>query len=140
MHFVFYPDHEFRCPHVKHCPHLGGAALGTLVWAAEGETEWTDALHRQIDGLRAENSAKYEKIGQLTARIEQLERDLKAERQKQFKSKKEEPEAEIPPDAVPGDGPRKRGAPVGHPGWYRPRPTRFDRLVVVAAPGSKQIP
>lgn len=133
MHFVFYPDHEFRCPHVDHCPHLGGAALGTLVWAAEGETEWTDALHRQIDALRAENSAKYEKIGQLTARIEQLERELKAERQKQFKSKKDEPE--IPPETAAGEGPKKRGAPVGHPGWYRPRPTSFDRLVVVAAPG-----
>lgn len=46
MQFVFYPNHEFGCPHVKCCPHLGGAGLGTLVFAAEQETEWTDALHR----------------------------------------------------------------------------------------------
>ena len=37
MHFVFYPDHQFVCPHVRHCPHLGGAALGTLVNAAAAE-------------------------------------------------------------------------------------------------------
>ena len=30
--------------------------------------------------------------------------------------------------------PRKRGAPVGHPGWFRPTPTKYDVLVEVAAP------
>jgi hypothetical protein len=132
MHFVFYPNHQFGCRHVKCCPHLGGASLGSLVDAADEQTEWTDALHRQIDTLRAENSAKYEKIQQLTARIEQLERELKAERQKQFRAKPTEPSPEAPPVA---EGKKKRGAPLGHPGWHRPRPTRFDRLLAVAAPG-----
>jgi hypothetical protein len=131
MQFVFYPDHEFRCPHLKCCPHLGGAALGTLVLAAEQESEWTEALHRQMDALRAEASAKYEKIKELTSRVEQLERELKAERQKQFKSTPAEPGPEDPPKAA---GKKKRGAPVGHPGWYRQRPTTFDQLIAVAAP------
>jgi transposase len=134
MHFVFYPKHDYRCPHVSHCPHLGGAALGTLVDAADQQTEWTDALHRQIDALRAENTATHDKIEKLTARIEQLERELKAERQKQFKSKKEEPRPEEPQETNPAENKKKRGAPQGHPGWFRRRPTTFDRLMFVAAP------
>ena len=134
MHFVFYPKHQYGCPHVSHCPHLGGAALGMLVHAADEQTEWTDALMRQVDALRAENTAKFHKIEEQSARIEQLERELKAERQKQFKSKKEEPAEQVLPDAVPPQGPKKRGAPKGHPGWYRKRPGEFDQLVVVPAP------
>jgi hypothetical protein len=128
MHFVFYPNHEFRCPHVGHCPHLGGAALGTLVDAADERIEWTDALHRQIAGLREESTAKRHTIEELTARVEQLQRELKAERQKQFKAKKEEPSPEVPPESPPSEGRKKRGAPMGHPRWYRKRPTSFDRL------------
>ena len=107
MHFCFYPKHDYGCPHVMHCPHLGGAALGTLVHAADEQTEWMDALQRQVDSLRAENTAKYDKIEELTARIEQLERELKAERQKQFKAKKEEPTEADPSEPVQGQ--KKRG-------------------------------
>jgi hypothetical protein len=91
MHFCFYPKHEFGCPHVNHCPHLGGASLGSLVYAADEQTEWTDSLLRQVDGLREENAAKGHKIEKQAGRIEQRERELKAERQKQFKAKKVEP-------------------------------------------------
>jgi len=91
MHFCFYPKHDYGCPNVSHCPHLGGAALGTLVLAADEQTEWTDALMRQVDSLQAENADKSRRIEEQTARIGQLERELKAERQKQFKGKKEEP-------------------------------------------------
>jgi len=104
------------------------------VHAADEQTEWTNALHRQIDSLRAENTAKFHKIQEQAARIEQLERELKAERQKQFKSQKEEPAEQVLPDAVPSQSPKKRGAPKGHPGWYRQRPVEFDQLVVVPAP------
>jgi hypothetical protein len=62
MHFCFYPEHDYGCPHVMHCPHLGGAALGSLVLAADEQTEWMEALHRQIDSLRTENTAKCHKI------------------------------------------------------------------------------
>ena len=134
MHFVFYPKHEYGCPQVGHCPHLGGAALGGLVLAADEQTEWTNALHRQVDALREENSAKSRKIEELTAQVEQLQRELKAERQKQFHRRKEEPAAEEPESTTPQDT-KKRGAPLGHPGWYRRRPVGFDEAVFVPAPG-----
>jgi hypothetical protein len=133
MHFVFYPKHEFGCRHVDHCPHLGWASLGSLVHAADQQTEWTDALLRQIDALRADGAAKSQKIQQLAARVEQLECELKAERQKQFTRKTDEPVPEEPDSAALQDK-KRRGAPAGHPGWYRKRPTTFDRLILVAAP------
>ena len=135
MHFVFYPKHEFGCRHVASCPHLGGASLGLLVHAADQQTEWTNSLLRQIDGLRAECSAKSGRIAELTAQVEQLQCELKAERQKQFQRKKDAP-AKGESESAPPQGKKRRGAPVGHPGWYRPRPATFDRLILVSAPGT----
>ena len=134
MQFSFYPKHEHGCPHVGHCPHLGGAALGTLVLAASRQTEWTGALHRQVDALRGQIASQAQVIQDLTARNEQLQRELTAERQKQFKRKKEEPVKAETPDIGAGQGGKKRGAPVGHPGWHRKRPVEFDRLLEVSAP------
>ena len=135
MQFAFYPKHEYGCPHVSHCPHLGGAALGFLVHAAEECTEWTDSLLRQIDALRTEDTAKGSKIEALTAENEQLKRELKAERQKQFKATASKDEQEAVPDNNASEaGPKKRGAPMGHPGWFRPTPTRIDRTIFVPAP------
>lgn len=134
MQFVFYPKHQYGCPHVSHCPHLGGAALGSIVLSANSNDEWLQSLLRQIDALRAENTAKYHKIEELTAEVEQLKRELKAERQKQFKATASKDEEDAVADRPPETGPKKRGAPVGHPGWFRPTPTRIDRTILVPAP------
>ena len=49
MGFSFYPKHEHNCPNVSHCPHLGGAALGTLVLLANEQELSRRALHATID-------------------------------------------------------------------------------------------
>jgi transposase len=134
MQFVFYPKHQYRCPHVSHCPHLGGAALGSVVLSANANDQQYQAMLRQIDALRAENTAKYSKIEALTAENEQLKRELKAERQKQFKAAASKDEEDAVPNGPPETGAKKRGAPVGHPGWFRPTPTRIDRTIFVSAP------
>ena len=131
MQFPFYPKHQYGCPVVGNCPHIGGASLGMLVHAASQQTDWTSGLQRQIDSLRKENSANYVKIKEQAARIEQLESELKAERQKQFKRKKEQAAEEDTAERSRPPGPKKL-APVGHPGWYRKRPTDFDQLILVA--------
>ena len=132
MGFRFYPNHEYRCPHIGHCPHLGGAALGGVVLAANGNVQLTSALHRQLDDLREKDAAKDRIIAEQQERIEQLERELKAERQKQFKAAR--PEEEVPAEAnEPQAEAKKRGAPVGHPGWFRPTPTKIDRTIDVPA-------
>jgi transposase len=133
MLFVFYPKHQYGCAHVGCCPHLGGASLGSLVHAAEANDQWTEALLRQVDALRGENAAKDGMIAQQQERIEQLERDLKAERQKQFKTTRAE-EDEASPNHEDSQQTKKRGAPVGHPGWFRPTPTHVDRTIDVPAP------
>ena len=52
MNFSFYPKHEFACPHVSHCPHLGGAALGAVVHVANSSGDIVDQLHRQLAAAR----------------------------------------------------------------------------------------
>ncbi len=135
MSFVFYPNHERRCPDLMHCPHIGGAALGYVVSLANENDERRDWLFRQLDATREESAAKSRRIAELEERVKQLEAELKAERQKQFKAAK--PEEEQASAVVPGENQaKKRGAPVGHPGWFRPTPTAIDRTVAVPPPAT----
>lgn len=121
MYFVFYPKHQYGCPHVSHCPHLGGASLGSLVLAAEEQTDWTNALLRQIDGLREEKSAQHRQIEALIAELGQTKRELKAERQKQFKSTT--PDEEVPAEGNEPQGEaKKRGVPWDIRAGFGPLP------------------
>jgi transposase len=138
MTFPFYPKHEHGCPHVGHCPHVGGASLGSVVLAANESLEQHGWLWRQIDGLRAEKTSLYEKNVALQKQVEQLKLELKLERQNKFatnRQKNESSQQHADAESLEADkSPKKRGAPVGHPGWYRPTPTHYDQLVQVAAP------
>lgn len=135
MSFCFYPKHEYACPHVNHCPHLGGAALGTLVHAADDHEQYIAMILGQLDFERGRNAKLFQENQQLQAQVEQLKLELKVERQSKFAtSASEEPEeAPLPPPSREGTE-KKRGAPVGHPGWFRPTPTHYDRLIEAAAP------
>lgn len=133
MSYLFYPNLTQNCKDVSHCPHLGGAALGSVVLSANTNDEWLQALLRQIDGLRCDNDAKRHKIEELQRQVEQLKAELKVERQKQFnRTVADEPIDEVADSTIVGA--KKRGAPVGHPGWFRPTPTHFDRVVPVSSP------
>ncbi len=72
MSFVFYPNHERRCPDLMHCPHVGGAALGYVVSLANENDEWRDWLFRQLDATREESAAKSRRIAELEERVKQL--------------------------------------------------------------------
>jgi len=140
MQFCFYPRHEFACPQVGHCPHLGGAALGTLVLAASENHDYLTMLHAQLDAERQRNSALVEENDSLTRQIAQLKLELKVERQSKFADASRKEPSSPPPsngdDAASQAQAKKRGAPVGHPGWFRPTPTRFDKLVELAVPAT----
>jgi transposase len=131
--FVFYPKHEYRCPNLMRCPHVGGAALGSVVFQANENDEKRSWLWRQLDAARAESDAKGRRIRELEERVAQLERELKAERQKQFKANKQDEELPVETSQPQAEA-KKRGAPVGHPGWFRPTPTKIDRTIDVSAP------
>lgn len=140
MDFCFYPGHEFGCPHVGHCPHLGGAALATLVDAASEHGQMLDMLHGQLANARKSVSELVEENEQLRKQLEQAKLELKLERQNKFASNRQK-QQEINPqeDSVPDslgaeETKKKRGAPVGHPGWFRPRPREYDWGINVPAP------
>ena len=134
MDFVFYPKHEHHCAHVGHCPHVGGASLGSLVLAANEQNQYLDMLHGQLDDARRRNAALFEENERLKRRLEQSQRELKAERQRMFCKDRPAKDKLDEPTALPATNAKKRGAPLGHPGWCRPQPTRWDKVVEVAAP------
>ena len=141
MDFCFYPNHEHGCPHVAHCPHLGGAALGTLVLAASENGQMLDMLHGQLDAARKSVSELVEENEQLRKQLEQAKLELKLERQNKFATNQQKQEENNPeedlsdPESPASDQPqKKRGAPVGHAGWFRPTPTQYDWDVDVPPP------
>jgi transposase len=133
MEFPFYPKHEYGCPHVGHCPHVGGANLGMLVRAASEQAQFVAMLQGQLDEERRRNTALYEENERLSEQLKQALQELKVERQRRFcKDRPEKEKPEIPAESAKRT--KKRGAPTGHPGCFRRRPTNWDRIIDVAAP------
>ena len=96
-----------------------------------GQARENDQLHKQADGQQ-------KRIAQLEQQVEQLKLELRVERQNKFATN-QQANAEPVDSTAPPPGNRKRackrGAPVGHPPWYRPTPTKYDELVEVEPPG-----
>jgi hypothetical protein len=139
MNFCFYPKHEFACPQLTHCPHLGGAALGAVVHIASTSGETVDRLYHQLDAARQSVSDLAAENEALKREVERLKLELKLERQNKFATNRQrqsgvsqDKSSESSSEAQP----RKRGAPMGHPGWFRPTPTEYHTLVEVAAPAN----
>ena len=138
MSFCFFPQHEFACPNLRHCPHLGGAALGTLVMIANSSDQSLESSRLTIRGLEERNAELSSQIVSLQVRLDQVKLELKIERQNKFSTNKQkQAEAESTPTAdgqAKAEQPKKRGAPAGHPGWFRPTATEYDWDIDVKAP------
>lgn len=140
MQFSFYPNHEHNCPNVRHCPHLGGAALGTLVLLANEQELSRRALHATIDAERARGDRLFAENQRLQKELDQVKLELKLERQNKFSTNTQKRESgdtattEVDSAAASTTEKKKRGAPVGHPGWFRKTPDAYDWAVDVAAP------
>ena len=137
MSFDFYPNHEHDCPHVRCCPHVGGASLGLVVLAANEEEESREHLLRQLDTERKTISQLVAEVEALKQQLAQAKLELKLERRTKFATNQQK-QADSGPgtssSSSQNGASRKRGAPVGHPGWYRSTPTEYDVLVEVPAP------
>ena len=83
-------------------------------------------LVKELNKLNRHNRQLNEKNKKLEQRIKELEAQLEEYRKKIFKKNKVKPEDEHDP-AVP----KKRAAPVGHPGVTRATPDHFDKHVDV---------
>ena len=66
MGFSFYPKHEQNCPNVSHCPHWGGAALGTLVLMATANSAATSPTEKKKRGAPVGHGDGFAKRRKLT--------------------------------------------------------------------------
>lgn len=124
-------DYDFVCPYRNGCPYLEGLSTswvfaeyqrsGLLVCEYESQLE---ELTRQLDEAHLQNK-------QLEAENQRLKAQLHTLHRGQFKARK------APAPSGCGSAPpqgKKRGAPVGHPPWQRPKPKHIDRIISVPAP------
>jgi len=122
----------FECPYRNDCPHLGmSTTWASLLLADVDKDEFRDG-HAWIEAQK-EIKALEELNRVLSARVAELESRLKQQHRLQFK-----PNSKAQTSAQSDTGnpktPRKRGAPLGHPPWQRPRPDRVDCTVPVPRP------
>jgi transposase len=128
---------DFQCPYKHSCPHLEG--LSTQ-WVFE---EYQRAYDEHCEHWKArdlqqedlEKALRY--IGELEKQNEELKAKLKALHQRQFKAKRKagrQSTSNGTDDNCAVAGKKKRGAPKGHPGWYRRTPDYIDKTVIVPAP------
>ena len=139
MSFSFYPNYEHKCPNVSHCSHLDGAALGYLVLLANEQESSRWAMYATIDDERACNARLVAENGRLQRELEQVKLELKLERQTKFATNQQnrdsgETTTSTANAAALVPEKKKRGAPVGHPGWFRKTPTEYDWAIDVSAP------
>ena len=131
-----YPPYDFSCPYTHACPHMHGLST---TWVMEIYHRSHDVYQEQlriIDSFDGALKTRDAKIRALEKLLAELHGRYLALHQKQFKPNRKK--SNTPPDAKPNPDTdktvKKRGAPIGHPGWYRPTPDKIDRTFTVPPP------
>jgi transposase len=127
--------YDFECDYTHCCPYLDGLSTHWIYSEYRHlEDRYQEHLQR-IDAYDDDLKASQEQVGQLEKENAELKAQLAALHRRQFKANRKKESNESDPAGEPAPWrKKKRGAPVGHPGWTRPRPARIDRTVTVAAP------
>lgn len=132
-----HPPWDYQCPYRHSCPHLQGLSTH-WVWQEYLRSHDEHLEHWKV---RDDQQAELEKalcyISKLEKENEELKAKLKALHQRQFKSNtrgKRKTSQDSPNDGAAHEKKKKRGAPKGHPGWWRRKPDHVDKVVVVPAP------
>lgn len=133
-----YPPNNFKCPYTDNCPDLRWLSttwvLGEYLRGGEVYREHL----RIIDVYASDLDAARKRVRDLERENIELKAKLTALHRRQFKPNKKKPDD----NAKEQDGAsthedadrKKRGAPIGHPGWSRPKPVHADKTVDVPAP------
>lgn len=131
---IIFPPPNFACPYKKSCPHLDGLpAGGALEELRRGEKRYQEHL-RITDRLHSEIKSRDKRIRVLERENAELKAKFKMAHQRQFKvNRKNHGDSGTANDDSGSPG-KKRGAPVGHPGWSRSKPNRIDESIHVPAP------
>jgi transposase len=134
-------NHPLQCSHQYACPHVGGASLGLVVADANDFEEQANTYRRENERLRQEIARRDRELERLREDLDDLRRELKAVHRRAFQKHRRSDAAdneaagsaslESLPKALADEAnqpKKKRGAPIGHVGWYRSIPTEFDRV------------
>jgi transposase len=135
-----WPPHDFVCLYEHNCPYLNGLSTKWVFGEYRRASDVYQEHLRIIDNFSAALGASQKRVRLLERENAELRAKYQALHQKQFKSNRKKSDD----SGVKGSTRRetgvaqktKRGAPVGHPGWSRPEPTRIDRIVSVPAPAA----
>jgi transposase len=131
---IILPPTGYKCPYQAACPHLGWLSTTWVLGEyRRGETRYQEHL-RITDHFHRELRSRNERIRVLERENAEVKAKLQLLHQRQFKANtKKSAVHEKKADSLAEDC-KKRGAPVGHPGWTRAKPSRIDRTVHVPAP------
>ena len=121
-----YPPDGFECLYRHACPYLDGLSTTWVMGGYQRADEEYQQHLRIVDNFCADLSSKNDLIRILERENAELKAKLRAVHQRQFKSNRKSDEEDISCAAAPMKS-KKRGAPVGHPGWFRPTPTNSAR-------------
>ncbi len=136
--YTFYARKDDACPNAKHCPHPGGALIAVLVLLANDNAQCGQFLHGTIEVERERTTELFAQNQRLQTELDRVKLELKLERQNKFatnsKSQDESNHEDLETEQGRGDASAKRGAPVGHPGWFRLTPQAYDWAFDVGAP------
>jgi hypothetical protein len=128
---------DFECPYKHNCPHLEHLSA-QWVWAEYQRSCDEHLEHWKVRDIQQEELEKaLNYIGKLEEENEKLRAKLKALHQRQFKANKNSrriPSENNADEGCAAEKKKKRGAPKGHPGWYRRKADHVDKTVMVAAP------
>lgn len=113
-----WPPHDFECPYQHNCPYLSGLSTKWVYSEYRRAGDMYQEHMRIIGRFRDGIDERDKQIRALKRENAELKAKYQALHQRQFKvnrRKKDEPPA-VAPDTPVEDAPKKRGAPVGHPG------------------------
>ena len=129
-----YAPYDYNCPYKDSCPHLEWLSTQWALQSYRRGKETYEEHLRIVDNF-------YNTVEELRGRVRDLEKEnaeLKAKakllHQKQFKPNRKKDKNQIKEKGGPGKKKKKRGAPLGHPPWVRPKPETIDRTIHVPAP------
>lgn len=133
-----WPPYDFVCLYEHTCPYLDGLSPS---WVLGQYRRADDVYHehlRIIDNFSDALKASEDRVRVLERENAELRAKYQALHRKQFKPNRKQDGAksglETSGSSSTSTKPKKRGAPIGHPAWTRPVPTRVDRIVPVPPP------
>jgi len=125
-------DEWFVCPYRNGCPYLEGLSTHWVMLRYQSVAGTECHYEYVIEQQNQQLAEAGERIGQLEQENQQLRAALHALHRRQFKGR-HQPRAGASPQCPSAQG-KRRGAPVGHPAWLRPKPDHIDRVIPVPAP------